>query len=446
MTVEETGKIEEATKGLYQEAFGIGQKSLDLVEKAEEALKEDFDRLERLKAYNQVKVLKAFQDNHLAQTDFYSTTGYGYGDIGREKTEAIFRDVFQAEDAIVRPSLASGTHALATVLFALLGHGDQVLAATGHPYDTLRTVVGIDGDEPGNLLEKGVTYDHVDLVDGQAIDYPALEKALQAKPKLVELQRSTGYSGRRAFTIEELGKACQFIHDQSPDSIVMVDNCYGEFTETKEPLEVGADIMAGSLIKNPGGGIALAGGYIAGRKDLVDRCINQLTAPGLGRDMGLTFGTSRTTLQGFFLAPHITVEALKSALLFGQVFHDLGYTTIPSVQDPRSDIIQAIDFEDQDKLIVFVRAIQKAASVGADVVPWPWDMPGYNDKVIMASGGFVDGSSIEVSADGPLRPPFRAYYQGGVVYDQARLACLLALEDLTQLERDGGLDESSWKM
>lgn len=419
---------------MYQQAYGISEETLAEVAAAEAQLQDRFQALGRIREYNQIKVLKAFQDNALSQSDFYSTTGYGYGDIGREKTEAIYRDLFKAEDAIVRPSLASGTHALATVLFALLGHGDTLLAATGHPYDTLLTTIGYEGEEKGTLLEKGVNYQHVDLLEDGSIDYENLAMALEGQPKLVELQRSTGYSGRRAFTIDELETAIRFIHQQSPASLVMVDNCYGEFTETREPLEVGADIIAGSLIKNPGGGIAVAGGYIAGRKDLVERCMNHLTAPGLGRDMGLTFGTVRTTLQGFFMAPHITVEAMKAALLFGQVYSSQGYRVIPQVTDPRSDIIQAIELQDPDKVVAFCRAVQRSASVGSDVVPYPWDMPGYSDQVVMASGGFIDGSSIEVSADGPLRPPYRVYYQGGMVYEQAKLACLLTLEALKGME------------
>lgn len=415
---------------IYKSCFGIDEDVIDKVGKAEESLKDRFQALEDIRSYNQLKVLYALQKNRLSQADFFSATGYGYGDNGRDKTEAIFRDVFKAEACIVRPSIASGTHALSTVLFALLVPGERMLSATGHPYDTLQEVIGIKGEEVGTLLEKGVHYEAVPLLEGGAIDYKALDKALEKPVKLVELQRSTGYTDRRAFTIDELAEAIAFIKARQPQAIVMVDNCYGEFTETKEPIEVGADIMAGSLIKNPGGGIAVSGGYIAGREDLVERCMNHLTAPGLGRDTGLSFGTTRTTLQGFFLAPHVTMEALKGALLFCAIYEEMGYPCYPSLSDPRSDIIQAIALEDPDTLIAFVRAIQKAASVGAEVVPYPWSMPGYTDQVIMASGGFIDGSSIEVSADGPLRQPYIVYYQGGLVYDQAKLALLLSLQAL----------------
>ena len=419
---------------LYREAFDIPEKIFIEVNEAEKRLKDRFDKLDEIKNFNQLKVLKAFQDHRISQSDFFSATGYGYGDRGREKTEDVFRDTFKAQDCIVRPSIASGTHALSVILFALLEKGDTMLAAGGHPYDTLKQVIGIDGDEPGNLLSKGVGYQHIDLLNNGQIDYEKLDKALEKKFKLVELQRSTGYSNRRAFTTSELKEAIDFIHERKPETIVMVDNCYGEFTEKQEPTELGADIMAGSLIKNPGGGIALSGGYIAGRKDLIELCINHLTAPGLGKDTGLTFGTTRNTLQGFFLAPHITMEALKGAILFAAVYENRSYVCMPGLTDPRSDIIQSIELNDPDKLVSFVRSIQKAASVGSDVVPYPWDMPGYKDQVIMASGGFVDGSSIEVSCDGPMRPPYTAYYQGGLVYDQAKLACMISLKALEDLK------------
>lgn len=417
---------------IYLSSFGIGEEAIERVSTAEAGLKDRFQALEDIRSYNQLKVLHAFQDNRLSQADFFSATGYGYGDSGRDKTEAIFRDVFRAQACIVRPSIASGTHALSTVLFALLSKGDRMLAVTGQPYDTLQEVIGVKGEEVGTLLEKGIDYSAIPLLEGGGIDYEALDLALKDPVRLVELQRSTGYTDRRAFTIDELGRAISFIKARQPEAIVMVDNCYGEFTETREPLEVGADILAGSLIKNPGGGIAVSGGYIAGREDLVTRCMNHLTAPGLGKDTGLTFGTTRTTLQGLFLAPHVTIEALKGALLFCKVYEEMGYTCYPAMDDPRSDIIQAIALEDPDRLVAFVRAIQKAASVGAEVVPYPWSMPGYSDQVIMASGGFIDGSSIEVSADGPLRSPYIAYYQGGLVYDQAKLALLFSLESLAK--------------
>lgn len=422
------------TRNGYEALYGVPHDVAQFVEARESELKDRFDALERIRTFNQLKVLQAFQKNELAQADFYSATGYGYGDIGRDKTERIFRDVFRGEDAIVRPSISSGTHALSTILFALLKPGDTLLAGTGHPYDTLMQVIGVRGEELGTLLERGVSYDHVPLTKDHKIDIDGILEHMDDSTKIVELQRSTGYSDRRAFTTDELGHAIDRIHEKSPNVIVMVDNCYGEFTETREPLEVGADIMAGSLIKNPGGGIAISGGYIVGKKELVERCMNHLTAPGLGKDTGLTFGTTRWTLQGLFLSPHITMEAMRGALLFAKTFSESGFGVVPEVDDPRSDIIQSIELGTADRVIAFCRAVQNAASVGSEVVPYPWDMPGYTDQVIMASGGFVDGSSIEVSADGPLREPYTVYYQGGIVYEQAKLACMIALWKIRELE------------
>lgn len=412
---------------IYHMLYGVSERALEIVDQAERALATRFQRLQSIRTANQLKVLHAMQKNSLSQADFFSATGYGYGDVGRDKTERIFRDVFRAEDAIMRASIASGTHALATVLFSLLERGDRLLAVTGHPYDTLQEVIGLRGKEIGTLLEKGVIYDAVPFVDGKP-DYQGIEAALQKNVKLIEIQRSTGYTDRRALTITEIQNLIQHIRAVRPDVLILVDNCYGEFTEEKEPLEVGADVIAGSLIKNPGGGIAVSGGYIAGKKEIITRCINHLTAPGLGKDTGLTFGTTRTTLQGLFFAPHITMEALRGALLFAKTYESMGFRVIPASSDPRSDIIEAIELRDGEKVIAFCRAVQKAASVGSDAVPYPWDMPGYSDPVIMASGGFIDGSSIEVSADGPMREPYMVYYQGGVVYEQAKLACLLTVD------------------
>lgn len=430
-------KFDTLIRGLYRDRFDISDAVCERIASAEAQLSERFQAVERIKAFNQIRMLTAFQNSGLAQSDFYSTTGYGYGDVGRDKTEAIFRDYFKAEDAIVRPSISSGTHALATVLFALLCHGDAMLAVTGHPYDTLMEAIGIQGDAVGTLTERGISYSCCPLTSGGKIDYDRLDALLRATSyRLVELQRSTGYSDRCAFTIDELEEAVRFIRQRSPEAIIMVDNCYGEFTEAREPIEVGADIIAGSLIKNPGGGIAVSGGYIAGKSDMIERCMNHLTAPGLGKHTGLTFNTTRLTLQGFFMGPHITAEAMKAALLFGQVFSSEGFEITPTMKDARSDIIQAIKLGDPDYVIAFCRAIQRAASVGSTVVPYPWDMPGYTDRVIMASGGFIDGSSIEISADGPLREPFFVYYQGGIVYDQAKLACLMALEAIEKIRKN----------
>ncbi|MDY4195828.1 MAG: methionine gamma-lyase family protein, partial [Peptoniphilaceae bacterium] len=307
---------------IYHTLYGVSERAIEIVDQAERALATRFQRLQSVRTANQLKVLHAMQKNSLSQADFFSATGYGYGDVGRDKTERIFRDVFRAEDAIMRASIASGTHALATVLFSLLERGDRLLAVTGHPYDTLQEVIGIRGKEIGTLLEKGVIYDAVPFVDGKP-DYQGIEAALQKNVKLIEIQRSTGYTDRRALTITEIQNLIQHIRAVRPDVLILVDNCYGEFTEEKEPLEVGADVIAGSLIKNPGGGIAVSGGYIAGKKEIITRCINHLTAPGLGKDTGLTFGTTRTTLQGLFFAPHITMEALRGALLFAKTYESM---------------------------------------------------------------------------------------------------------------------------
>lgn len=412
---------------IYKEFYDIADRNIELVNRAEVKLSGKKSTLEDIRLFNQLKVLAAFRDQGLSQSDFFSATGYGYGDVGRDKIEKIYAQIFHAEDCIVRPSIASGTHALSTVLFSILNYGQELLSVADHPYDTLQEVIGIKGNEAGNLLEKGIKYSHLPLKEGK-IDLTALNLALESKPGLALIQRSTGYTDRRAFLLDEIGEAISLVKEKSPETVILVDNCYGEFTEKREAIEVGADLMAGSLIKNPGGGIAISGGYIAGRKDLVERCMNHLTAPGLGRETGLSFNTNRLTLQGLFMAPHVTIEALKGAILFSLVYEELGYECIPASNQKRSDIIAAIKFEDPNKLIAFCQAVQKAASVGAQVLPMAWDMPGYSDQVIMASGGFIDGSSIEVSADGPLREPYIAYYQGGMVYEQAKLACLLTLE------------------
>ncbi len=415
----------------FNENYRIDREVFDLVSKHDLELRERFYQLEDIREYNQLKVINAFRENRLSQVDFTYTTGYGYGDVGRDKTEKIFSTIFKTEDALVRPTISSGTHALAITLYGLLYHGDKMVSLTDHPYDTLQEVIGITGNDLGTLMERGVKYDHLPLIDNK-IDIEGIKDKLDEDVKLVLIQRSTGYGLRRALTIAEIKEAIDEVKSINKDIIVMVDNCYGEFTDKLEPSEVGADVVVGSLIKNPGGGIAISGGYIVGSKEIVQRVSNQLYAPGIGKETGLTFDTTRLTLQGLYFAPHVTMEALKSALLFAKVYSSLGYDIIPKFDDPRSDIIQAIIFKDPDKVINFVQGIQEASTVGAYVVPYPWDMPGYTDKVIMASGGFVDGSSIEISADGPLREPYVAYYQGGIVYEQAKLACMITIKNLRE--------------
>lgn len=418
---------------LLNEEYSIDSKIIDIVNSASKLVLENSKFLDEIKEYNQYKILAAFKKVGLSQADFAYATGYGYGDRGREKTEEIFSLIFKAEDALVRPAISSGTHALSLTLSGILNKGDKLVAITGHPYDTLQEVIGIKGDSRNSLIKKGIFYDYVDLVDNR-FDFENIKTKIEGA-KLVTIQRSTGYGERRALTISEIEEAISFVKDNNPDAIVMVDNCYGEFTEKNEPVEVGADLAVGSLIKNPGGGIALGGGYIVGKRLLIEDISERLYAPGIGKETGLTFDTTRSTLQGLFFAPHITIEAMRSALLMCKVFGDMGYQTVPNYQDPRSDIIQSIYFREEQKLIDFVQSIQQAASVGSLVVPYPWDMPGYSNQVIMASGGFVDGSSIEISADGPLREPYIAYFQGGVVYEQGKLACMLALSKFNNIKK-----------
>ena len=407
--------------------YNIDESFDKMINEADKSLKNDYEKLEEISEYNQLKVLKAFNKHNLNTQDFITATGYGYADIGREKVEDIYAEIFKSEDALVRPSIVAGTHALSLVLFSLLNYGDKMVAIADDPYDTMQQVIGIAGDKKGNLLSKGIIYDKLNLTDKNQIDYQNIHKVIDENTKLALIQRSTGYTERRAFTISEIEKAIIEIKKANPNTIVFVDNCYGEFTEDKEPIEIGADILAGSLIKNLGGGIAVTGGYIVGKKDLIEYCANTLTAPGIGKDEGLSFGTTRQVLQGLYFAPHIVKEAIKVGMLFGKVFDNLGYEVIPKINDPRSDIVQVIKFEDPDKVITFCKSIQEASTVDSNLVPEPFPMPGYEDPVIMAAGGFVEGSTSELSADGPLRSPYIAYLQGGLNYFHGKLALKLVL-------------------
>jgi len=424
------------TEEILCKQFGISKNVYDYVTEIESDIKRKyFDNIDKIRECNQYKVISAMQENRLDYTHFYWNTGYGYGDIGREKVESIFASVFHTEDALVRPSIASGTHALYLTLSGILQYGDEAIAVTGKPYDTLLTVLGEENNEPCNLKEAGIIYKEVALKEDYSIDTEAVINSITEKTKLLMFQRSTGYSFRPAFTMEKIKEAINKIRETYPDIYIMVDNCYGEFIDTLEPSDVGADVTVGSLIKNPGGGIALSGGYIAGKKAIIDRIANRLTAPGVGKEIGLTFGTTRNTLQGLFFAPHIASEALKGALLFGGVFNSLGYEITPKLEDKRSDIIQAIKFKNPDLVIKICEAIQAASPVDAHVTPIPWDMPGYTNEVIMASGAFVSGSSIELSADAPIREPYIAYIQGGLFYDHAKLGVMISLQKM--LEYDG---------
>ena len=415
-------------KEIYKN-YNIDESFDKIISEAEEGLQRKFYELEKISEFNQLKVLNAFHENDLNTQDFISATGYGYADTGRAKVEAIFANVLKSEDALVRPSIVSGTHALSLVLFSLLNYGDKMVAITDDPYDTMQQVIGIAGDKKGNLLSKGIKYDKLSLTNDNLINYQNINKVVDKDTKLALIQRSTGYTDRRAFTIDEIKKATDEIKKINPNTIVFVDNCYGEFTEDKEPIEVGVDIVAGSLIKNLGGGIAITGGYIAGKSELIEYCSNTLTAPGIGKDEGLSFGTNRYVLQGLYFAPHIVKEAIKVGMLFGKVFNDLGYDVTPRLDDPRSDIVQAIKLEDPDKVISFCKSIQEASTVDSRLSPEPFPMPGYEDPIIMAAGGFVEGSTSELSADGPLRAPYMAYLQGGLNYYHGKLALKRVLSD-----------------
>lgn len=416
-------------KDVLANKFQISNEILDYVDTKERLILQKFEHINDIKEFNQYKVINAMQECKLASTDFHWTSGYGYGDVGRDKVEQVYSKVFNTEDALVRPTIVSGTHAITLALSALLRPGDELLYITGTPYDTLLKVIGIQGDRSGTLLDYDITYNEIPLQNNQ-IQLSEVKKSIHAKTKIVAIQRSTGYSDRRALTIDEIEAAIVSIREYNKDVIIFVDNCYGEFLEMKEPTDVGADLIAGSLIKNPGGGLALSGGYIVGKANLIEQVANRSTAPGIGKECGLTFGTTRTTLQGLFLAPHIVSEAVKGALLVAIVYHELGFKVVPAVDDKRSDIIQGVELLTEERVVEFCKGIQSASAVDSYVTPEPWEMPGYEDKVVMAAGGFIEGSSIELSADGPMREPYYVYYQGGLTYEHCKLGVLKSLTNL----------------
>lgn len=385
-----------------------------------------FKHIDDVALYNQEKVLSAFQKHRIALRHFSGTSGYGYDDIGRDTLCAVFADTFGAESAIVSPLIASGTHAISSVLYGLLRPGDSFLSLAGMPYDTLETV--ISGNDVGSLKDFNINFESINLTDDGCFDAKKIETALKTKNyKLLFIQRSRGYNWRNALSIDDINDIIKFVR-KFTDAPIVIDNCYGEFTDTKEPTQVGADIIVGSLIKNPGGGIAPTGGYIAGRKDLVEQISYRLTAPGVGLEVGSYSFGYREFYQGFFLAPHVTAQALKGSVLFGTVFHKLGYETLPQPKDPCRDIIRSIKFNTKGELIKFCQAIQACSPIDSFAVPEPWDMPGYNDQVIMAAGTFVQGASIELSADSPIRPPYIAYLQGGLTYEHVKLAVKKCVE------------------
>ncbi|WDV48228.1 methionine gamma-lyase family protein [Clostridiaceae bacterium M8S5] len=418
------------TRKILCKQFGIDPAIIDFVLHVETTLNKKFEKINNIKEYNQLKVIDAFQRANLAATHFNWTTGYGYDDEGRDKVEEIYANVFNTEDALVRANIASGTHALALTLGGILRPNDEMLSITGLPYDTMQKVIGIKGDMKGSLKEYNISYNQVDLIDNNKIDIDTVMSNIKNNTKLILIQRSTGYSDRKAIEIEDMKNAISNIKKEHKDIVIMVDNCYGEFVEMIEPTDIGADIIAGSLIKNPGGGLALAGGYIVGKKNLIESIANRLTAPGIGKDCGLTYGTSRLTLQGLFLAPHIVSEALKGSILAAGVFDLLDFEVLPTIDDNRSDIIQAIKFNNPDKVIKFCQGIQAASPVDSFVMPLPWDMPGYSEPVIMAAGAFIQGSSIELSADAPMREPYFVYLQGGLTYEHCKLGIMKGLDNL----------------
>lgn len=415
-------------EAMYQD-LGISSRVLEFGSEIEESLKERFAALDETAEYNQMKVIKAMQDARVSDIHFAATTGYGYNDLGRDTLEEVYAKAFHAESALVRPQLISGTHALHVALSGNLRPGDELLSPVGKPYDTLEEVIGIR-DSVGSLKEYGVVYRQVDLLPDGSFDYEGIRNAVNEKTKLVTIQRSKGYDTRPTLSVGQIGELIAFIKSIRQDVICMVDNCYGEFVERIEPTDVGADMIVGSLIKNPGGGLAPIGGYIAGRKDCIDRASFRLSAPGLGKEVGASLGLNQSFYQGLFLAPTVTAGALKGAIFAANVYEKLGFPVVPNGTESRHDIIQAVTLGTPEAVIAFCQGIQAAAPVDSFVTPEPWDMPGYDSPVIMAAGAFVQGSSIELSADAPIKPPYAVYFQGGLTWYHAKLGILKSLQKL----------------
>ena len=416
------------------ENMGISPAVYEYGEKAIAKLKKRFDEIDKVAEYNQAKVLSAMQKNRVSAACFAATTGYGYDDVGRDNLEKVYADVFHTEAALVRPQITCGTHALTVALSANLLPGDELLSPVGLPYDTLQEVIGIR-KSPCSLAEYGVSYRQVDLLPDGTFDYDGIRAAINEKTKLVTIQRSKGYATRPTFSVKQIGELIAFCKSVKPDVIVMVDNCYGEFVETIEPSDVGADMVVGSLIKNPGGGLAPIGGYICGTESCVSRCAYRLSAPGLGQEVGANLGLMPSLYQGFFMSPTVVAGAEKGAIFAANLYEPLGYKCVPNATESRHDIIQAVELGSEEGMIAFCKGIQAAAPVDSFATPLPWEMPGYNDKVIMAAGAFVQGSSIELSADGPIRPPYAVYFQGGLTWFHAKLGILMSLQKMV----DAGL-------
>lgn len=411
-----------ADLGITDDVYAFGAEIL-------EGLKERFTQIDETAEYNQLKVLKALQKNQVSEACLLGTTGYGYNDLGRDTLEAVYADIFHTEDALVRPQITCGTHALALALMSNLRPGDELLSPVGKPYDTLEEVIGIRPSK-GSLAEYGVTYKQVDLLPDGSFDFENIKKSINEKTKLVTIQRSKGYQTRPTISVARIGELISFIKNIKPDVICMVDNCYGEFVEKIEPSDVGADMVVGSLIKNPGGGLAPIGGYIAGKKECVENAAYRLTSPGLGKEVGASLGVLSAFYQGIFLAPTVTAGALKGAIFAACIYEKLGFKVVPNGTESRHDIIQAVEFGTPEGVVAFCEGIQAAAPVDSHVTPEPWDMPGYDAKVIMAAGAFVSGSSIELSADGPIKPPYAVYFQGGLTWQHAKFGILKSLQSL----------------
>lgn len=419
---------EELEKEMYQ-SLGVSEEALRFAKPVEKGLGERFAKIDKTAEYNQLKVIRAMQQNKVKSECFSYVSGYGYDDYGRDTLEAVYADVFHTQDALVRPQLACGTHALSVALSACLRPGDRLLSPVGKPYDTLEEVIGIRPSK-GSLAEYGISYAQVELLDNGFFDYEGIERALRKDTRLVTIQRSKGYQTRPSLSVEKIKELISFIRTKKREIICLVDNCYGEFVERLEPSDVGADLVVGSLIKNPGGGLAPIGGYIAGTKELIDLCARRLTAPGLGREVGASLGVMQSFYQGLFLAPSVVASALKGALFAARIYENLGFPVIPNGTESRHDIIQAVRLGTAKGVVAFCQGIQAAAPVDSHVTPLPWAMPGYDSEVIMAAGSFVQGASIELSADAPIKPPYAVYFQGGLTWPHAKLGILLSLEYL----------------
>ena len=414
---------------MMQSKFGISEKVLQYCIQKECELKKQFQSVDEITEYNQLKVLSAMQKNKLSDIHFAATTGYGYNDLGRDVLENIYADVFQTESGLVRPQLISGTHALTVALAGNLRPGDELLSPVGIPYDTLQGVIGIR-KEKGSLSEYGITYQQVDLLPGDKFDFDGIEKAINNKTKLVTIQRSKGYQWRVSFSVSQIKELISFIKSINKNIICMVDNCYGEFVEIQEPSEVGADLVVGSLIKNPGGGLAPIGGYIVGKEEFVENAAYRLTAPGLGKEVGATLGVTPSFVQGLFMAPQVVNGSIKTAMFASKLFEDIGFAVLPKSNEKRADIVQLIQMNTAENVIAFCQGIQKGAPVDSYVSPEPWDMPGYDCPVIMAAGAFVQGSSIELSADAPIKPPYHVYMQGGLSWHHGKIGVMIGLQTM----------------